>query len=263
MQNPIQYQPIAVFKSDARYPYEVPRQGCLSERDGEVVFEKGLNLEQMLTEIDGFSHLWLIFHFDQADSWKPLVLPPRSDKGKKVGVLASRAPHRPNPIGLSCVELCRVGHDRLHVRGTDLLDGTPILDIKPYLAYCDAVPDARPGWTARQSLPDYTVVFTERSREQGEWIHARTGLNLLEVARLQLEYEPLDDSRKRVSHEGEGYCLACRTWRLDFSLNPEKKEILLVAIRSGYRAEECAEGTDDPYEDKEHHRLFQKTFGCG
>lgn len=95
-------------------------------------------------DLAGFERIWLVFVFDRSEGWKPLVRPPRG--GGKRGVLATRSPHRPNAIGLSAVELLAVEDGILRVRGLDLLDGTPILDIKPYVPYADAFPGATAGW---------------------------------------------------------------------------------------------------------------------
>ena len=101
--------------------------------------------ESMLRDLEGFERVWLIFQFHLSEGWAPTVQPPRGPKRKR-GVLATRSPHRPNGLGLSCVELVGVEGRVLRFRGVDLLDGTPVLDLKPYVPYADAFPDARAGW---------------------------------------------------------------------------------------------------------------------
>jgi tRNA-Thr(GGU) m(6)t(6)A37 methyltransferase TsaA len=100
--------------------------------------------EKALRDIDGFDRIWLLTYLHLNPKWGPLVRPPRG--GVRRGVLATRSPHHPNAIGLSCVVLDRVEGGVLHVRGLDLIDGTRVLDIKPYVAYCDAFPDSAAGW---------------------------------------------------------------------------------------------------------------------
>lgn len=100
--------------------------------------------EKVVQDLGGFERLWLIFAFHLSEGWKSSVKPPRG--GPKRGVLATRSPHRPNSIGLSAVELVKVEGKTLHLRGVDLLDGTPVLDIKPYVPYADAFPHAKAGW---------------------------------------------------------------------------------------------------------------------
>ena len=134
--------PIGFFRCPAQYPYDVPRQGCLApEATGTIELNDEPSYRLALRELNGFSHLWVIFWFHHHRSWRPLVCPPRH-REQKVGVFASRSPYRPNPIGLSCVKLVSIDGHRIQVAGHDLLDGTPILDLKPYLPYADAVPEA-------------------------------------------------------------------------------------------------------------------------
>jgi len=134
--------------------FGVPRQsGLVEEAWGELVFEPEFRNSDAVRGLNGFSHVWLVFVFHQAmrDDWKPTVRPPRLGGNKRVGVFASRSPFRPNPIGLSVVRLENIDLDHpngpvLKLRGVDLVDGTPILDIKPYIPYADALPDAVSGF---------------------------------------------------------------------------------------------------------------------
>ena len=105
----------------------------------------GRNFEHALSDLGCWQYIWVLFWFDRNDGWRPKVLPPRSRSGRK-GVFATRSPHRPNPLGLSAVRLERVEGLTLHVSDVDMLDGTPVLDIKPYVPYADAFPGARAGW---------------------------------------------------------------------------------------------------------------------
>ena len=134
--------------------FGVPRQSGLAPTEGRIVFAPAYRNPDALRGLEGFSHLWLIWVFDRAErkDWSPTVRPPRLGGNRRMGVFATRSPFRPNPIGLSCVELAAVDWRPpdvpvLHVRGADLVDGTPILDIKPYLPYCDAKPQATGGFT--------------------------------------------------------------------------------------------------------------------
>ena len=147
-------EPIAHIRSDFATKFGVPRQaGLVEELRAAVVFESPYRVPEALRGIEGFSHLWLIWEFSQArrEGWSPTVRPPRLGGNQRVGVFATRSPFRPNPIGLSCVGLVGVELDTaqgplLHVSGADLVDGTPILDIKPYLPYADCRPGAAGGF---------------------------------------------------------------------------------------------------------------------
>jgi tRNA-Thr(GGU) m(6)t(6)A37 methyltransferase TsaA len=136
-------RPVAVMRSPFKVHVGTPRQpGAGERRGGAIVVRHGL--QNLLRDLGGFSHVWVVFWCNHARGWNDLVVPPR-DRQKR-GLFATRAPHRPNPIGISVLELLRIERRVLHVGAHDLLDGTPILDIKPYLAYCDSVPGARGGW---------------------------------------------------------------------------------------------------------------------
>lgn len=120
-----------------------------------IVFEPDYNVPEALRGIEGYSHLWLIWGFSKVDSWSPTVRPPRLGGNKRMGVFATRSPYRPNPIGLSSVRLVRVGQGELVVSGADVLDGTPIYDIKPYLSFSDSHPDAKNGFA--EETKDYQL----------------------------------------------------------------------------------------------------------
>ena len=147
-------QVIARIRSDFPTKFGVPRQaGLVPALRAEVVFEPAYRNDDALRGLEGFSHLWLIWEFSEAirKDWSPTVRPPRLGGNERVGVFASRSPFRPNPIGLSCVkleEIRRTARDGtvLVVSGADLMDGTPIFDIKPYLPYADAHPEAVGGF---------------------------------------------------------------------------------------------------------------------
>ena len=147
---------IARVRSDFATKFGVPRQsGLVDALESAVVFEPEFRSDDALRGLEGFSHLWLVWVFDQAirDTWSPTVRPPRLGGNTRMGVFATRSPFRPNPIALSCVRLAGMEStpDRgtiLRIRGADLMDGTPILDIKPYLPYADCRPEAVGGFAA-------------------------------------------------------------------------------------------------------------------
>ena len=148
--------PVAHIESDFAEKFGIPRQsGLVDTLTARVVMEPPYRRMEAFREIAGFSHLWLIWQFSEAltQDFRPTVRPPRLGGNRRVGVFASRAPYRPNGLGLSCVRLLRLEEtDRgpeLVVAGADLLNGTPIFDIKPYLPYADSHPDALPGYTAQ------------------------------------------------------------------------------------------------------------------
>ena len=147
-------RPIARMKSDFPTKFGIPRQsGLVEELRSTIVFEPEFRNPDTLRGIEGFSHLWLIWQFSEAvrDNWSPTVRPPRLGGNTRMGVFATRSPFRPNNLGLSCVKLLGVEQTDngmvLHVAGADLMDGTPIFDIKPYIPYSDSHPNALGGFT--------------------------------------------------------------------------------------------------------------------
>ena len=158
---------IAKIQNDFKEKFGIPRQSGLSgELTSRIVFEPEYRNPDALRGIEGFSHLWLIWQFSKAlrEDWSPTVRPPRLGGNKRVGVFATRSPFRPNPIGLSSVKLVAIEHtesegDVLIVSGADLLDGTPIYDIKPYVAYSDCHADAVSGFADPVQNYALDVVF--------------------------------------------------------------------------------------------------------
>lgn len=151
----MEMHPIAHMCSDFPTKFGIPRQsGLVEELRSVIVFEPEYRSEDALRGIEDFSHLWLIWQFSQAvrEGWSPTVRPPRLGGNTRMGVFATRSPFRPNNLGLSCVRLLEVKHTQqygtvLIVGGADLLDGTPIFDIKPYIPYSDSRPEAAGGFT--------------------------------------------------------------------------------------------------------------------
>jgi hypothetical protein len=208
----------------------------------------------------------VIFWFHRNHTWRPKVLPPRSRAGRK-GVFATRAPHRPNPIGLSAVRLESVTGLTLHVRELDMLDGTPVLDLKPYVPYTDARPAARSGWlqsaadesgspVPEDPLPAWEVCFEPRATEQVAWVEARTGLPLCHRIRSSLALGPHPRAYRRIRRDGDTLVLAVKEWRVRFAV--DGRLVRVLAIHSGFRPAELAGAAEEPVAT---HRAFSAAFG--
>ena len=167
--NELTIKPIAYIRTDFSQKFGIPRQsGRVPSLRGRIVFEPEYRNKEALRGIEGFSHLWLIFDFSLShrEGWSPTVRPPRLGGNKRVGVFATRSPFRPNPLGLSCVELISVESDGengdiLIVGGADLVDMTPIYDIKPYLPYSDSKTNATSGFAEYEVHYLLEVVYDE------------------------------------------------------------------------------------------------------
>ena len=160
-------RPVARIRSDFPEKFGIPRQsGVVESLEAKIVFEPEFRVMDAVRGLEDFSHIWLIWEFSEAvrDTWSPTVRPPRLGGNVRMGVFATRSPFRPNPIGLSCVKLLKVEQDEtlgpvLTVAGADLMDGTPIYDIKPYIPYADCHPDAKGGFTTNVEMKPLTVDF--------------------------------------------------------------------------------------------------------
>ncbi len=252
-------EPIGTFHCAARYPYDAARQSAIAESSGGNIFlEKGHNYEQALQDLDGFSHIWLIYLLHHNPNWKPMVQPPRAPR--KVGVFASRAPYRPNPIGLSCVELVSIQGLRVNVGPHDLLDGTPILDIKPYLPYADSFPEARCGWVEDLSNDLWDVCFATGAEQQLVWLEQAGVPAIRAFLQHQLREHPFNRQRKRIRQLTDTHWeIAYRTWRVNYGVDEIARQVLVERVRSGYTDEELL-SSEDRYEDKAQHRDFRNTF---
>ncbi len=167
----MQIEPIARFRSPLTTKFGIPRQGGLARSlSGRIVFEPPYRHDEAVRGLEQFSHLWIIWEFS-ANPHQAVgltVRPPRLGGNERVGVFASRSPFRPNPLGLTCAQIVRVEHDPvlgpvIHVSGADLMNGTPIYDIKPYLPYADCRPEATGGFTDRTEKRTVEVVIPEQA----------------------------------------------------------------------------------------------------
>lgn len=164
---------IGHIQSDFTTKFGIPRQsGIVKEITGKIILEKEYRVAEAFRELEGFSHIWLIWQFSEAvrDNWRPTVRPPMLGGNTRVGVFATRSPYRPNSIGLSAVRLEKIEYTAdlgpvLHVSGADLMNGTPIYDIKPYLPFADSIPDATDGFAGKAVRQKLTVDFPEHLRE--------------------------------------------------------------------------------------------------
>ena len=196
---------IARISTPFKTKFGIPRQsGVTPDVKGEIMFEPDYREIEAVRGLEGFSHIWLVWCFSESvsDKWSPTVRPPRLGGNVRMGVFATRSPFRPNPIGLSSVVLERIEYtdDRgpvLHVRGADLMDGTPIFDIKPYVAYADSHPDASGGFTD-------TAEFKKLCVELGDGVTPPLSEGLIEV----LENDPRpryhDDPERVYGMEYDG-----------------------------------------------------------
>lgn len=225
MKNLFTVKPIAYIETDFKEKFGIPRQsGRAPSLRARIVFTPEYRNAEALREIEGFSHLWLLFDFSLAHKteWSATVRPPRLGGNKRVGVFASRSPFRPNPIGLSCVKLIGVEQTEtegavLIVSGADLLDGTPILDIKPYLPFADCIPEATAGYAGQHEKDGVKVVFPPALLEK---IPTEKREGLLDCLK--------DDPRPSYQDEGRTYGMRFADFDVKFTV--ENGILTVIAV---------------------------------
>ncbi len=257
------FSPIGYIECAQRYRYEAARQASIApDNEAWIQLNEGQDLRDALYGLADFERIWIVYELHLNENWHPFVQPPRSYVGK-LGVFATRSPHRPNRLGLSCVRLLGIGDNRLHIGQHDLLDATPVLDIKPYVPSADAGADARAGWIDSYAEEVFALRITERAQEQIDWVSAQAGWDLKNFLAVQLRSEPTQGERKRIELCGDFYRIAFRTWRLDYRVDIEARQVAVFAVGSGYSAADLAEGSSDRYADKAIHRAFIAAFDKG
>ncbi|MCH1429905.1 MAG: tRNA (N6-threonylcarbamoyladenosine(37)-N6)-methyltransferase TrmO [Chlamydiales bacterium] len=225
---------IGTFSCDSKEKYEVAKQGTLlKESQGTVHLHKGYNYEQALEDLKGFDRIWLLFYMHRVNSWKPKVLPPHSFS--KRSVFATRSPHRPNPIGLSCVKLLKIEGCKLYIQEHDILDGSLILDIKPYLIYSDCFSDAKQGWLDEQeSTEQYELVVDSQCQIEMKNIQEDLGYDIYSGIYPRLSIFPFPKSSNRIKaiKEKGKYEIAYKYFRVYFYVNEAERKVYLYQLIS-------------------------------
>lgn len=250
--------PIGYFHSEQKEKYAVPRQSGVEANTGMIRLNPHENFEQALEGLADFERIWVLFRFHHNTHWKPKVMPPRGQT--KQGVFATRSPHRPNFIGLSCVELVAVHGLDLHIINHDLIDNTPILDLKPYLNYADSFQCQRQGWL--DQLHEETAVRIEWSplvSEQLNYLATVWHLDLKEGTEMRLRTNPLPTHNNRIKEIAPGlFELAYKTWRMDFKINADL--IYIEKLRSGYDRQTLMGEKETKWDDLPIHQAFITYF---
>jgi tRNA-Thr(GGU) m(6)t(6)A37 methyltransferase TsaA len=251
-------RPIGFARSPFSEKASAPRQPYAAEgAKGTIELLPNHDFEHALSDLDSWDHIWVIFWFHLNEGWRPKVLPPRSTK--KRGLFATRSPHRPNPVGLSVLELEAVDGLTLYVKNLDLLDGTPVLDIKPYVPFADAIASAKTGWLdARDPAPAFDVAWSTLAGEQARWLADTHDVDLVERVTRTLAIGPEPHPYRRIKRQGPGYRLALKDWRIDFRV--DGRAVTVDGIVSGYRPRELASPSTPGVAV---HRAFVARFGEG
>ena len=213
MSRSFQFDQIGVIHSCYRQKFGIPRQpGIVTAAEAELELLPPYNQENLVRGLEGFSHLWVhfIFHETMEEGWRPTIRPPRLGGKQRMGVFATRSTHRPNPMGLSVVRLngIKSGNGKLilQLAEADLLDGTPVIDIKPYLPYADALPEARGGFAPLPAIMA-EVEFTEDAMTKCLKYEQKTGRQLVQLIRQVLGQDPRPAYLRETTNRRHGSAL--------------------------------------------------------
>ncbi len=269
-------EPIGVIHTPHGDRASAPRQPYAADSvPGTIELFPGRGFEHALHDLAGWEYIWVIFWFHLNKGWRPKVLPPRSKVRR--GLFSTRTPHRPNPLGLSVLQLVSVDRLTLNVRGVDLIDGTPILDIKPYVPWADAIPNAGTGWftppgdlatddmapiaapnAPRPSDPvaPWGVTFDAHCAAQLAYLRDSHGVDLAAGLRRALALGPHPHPYRRIKPDGaDAFVVAHKAWRARFRALGDGRTLEVFEIFSGYRVTSL-DDPDDPAPDLPMHRAF-------
>ncbi|MCF3651318.1 tRNA (N6-threonylcarbamoyladenosine(37)-N6)-methyltransferase TrmO [Synoicihabitans lomoniglobus] len=240
MHDSLTLRPIGFIRTAQRVKFQAGHQPSALGRESSVLeLVPGHGYDLALRDLEGFSRVWLLSWFHRNTTWRPLVLPPRGPKQRR-GVFATRSPHRPNPLGLTAATLLSVDHraGRVVLGPCDLVEGTPIFDLKPYIAAYDAFPEADGGWTAAVDAallapPTFTVGISPGAEEQAEWLLAHWGVDFRPRMLALLARDPSPHRTRRIRRRGDGRMeIGCGAWRGYFTVVEKRVEI--IALDAAY-----------------------------
>ncbi|MBC7365513.1 MAG: tRNA (N6-threonylcarbamoyladenosine(37)-N6)-methyltransferase TrmO [Undibacterium sp.] len=231
-------QPIGHIRTGKHVKFQALHQPSEQHAERNVLeLLPGHNYEQALQDLAGFSRVWLVWWFHRTTTWRTQVYPPRGPEQAR-GVFATRSPHRPNPLGLTPVQLLGIEDRQLILGECDLVDGTPIFDIKPYVPAYDSFPDARAGWIeevdALMSLPpQFTVQLSPLAANQAEWLRTQWQIDFQPRLHELLARDPLPHRTRRIKRRTATLSeIGCGAWRAFFTV--EGSKVTITALDAGF-----------------------------
>jgi tRNA-Thr(GGU) m(6)t(6)A37 methyltransferase TsaA len=259
--------PIGYLRTPQRAKFDARHQPAdTAEERHTLELLPGRGYGTALRDLAGFDRIWLLWWFHRNTAWRPLVLPPRGPARRR-GVFATRSPHRPNPLGLTPVRLLGIDGLTLHLGPCDLVDGTPVFDLKPYVPAFDAFPDAKAGWidaveATLGAPPAFAVEFAPLARDQMAWLRSGWRVDFEPRLRELLARDPSPHRTRRIRHGRDG-CreIACGGWRALFSLTD--KTVRVTAIETGFPREFLHREQHANVPDREAQIAFMSQWGEG
>lgn len=231
-------QPIGYLRTRQQVKFQAGHQpSAATEERNELALLPGCGYEQALRDLAGFDRVWLMWWFHRNEGWRPLVLPPRGPVQRR-GVFATRSPHRPNPLGLTPVPLLGIQGRTLLLGPCDLVDGTPVFDIKPYVPAFDSFPEAKAGWieevdASLRGPPKFTVTFAPLAEEQARWLKEKWSVDFLPRMVELLSHDPSPHRTRRIRRRSATRTeISCGVWRGVFHV--EGDVVHVRALTSAY-----------------------------
>lgn len=255
-------EPIGYIKTQMINKFDAPHQpDPNSEEISKIELVPNKNFDHGLKDIDGFSHIWLITWFDKNKTWKPLVRPPRGESIKR-GVFATRSPHRPNPIGLTAVKLIKVEKNTIYIGSHDLIDSTPVFDIKPYIETVDSISNTSSGWVEKmeeklKNKKKYEITFEELADKQINWLK-KNNVNFIDRAKSLLETDPTPHKTRRIKQLDDSLRMSCGGWRIIFKIIHH--QVVISNIFSGYPISSLTEDRSNDIPHYNAHIEFHKIW---
>ena len=222
-------------------------------------------IREALRDLEGMERVWLLWWFHRAESWRPLVLPPRGPSQRR-GVFSTRSPHRPNPIGMTPARLLGIEGLRMLLGPCDLLEGTPVLDIKPYVPAYDAFPESAAGWidtveALHAEPPAYAVSWSPLAREQGQWLKSEWSVDFQQRLVEILGRDPRPHRTRRIRRlPGGDFEIGCGSWRAEFRV--QGLQIEIRAVKPSFPVRFLLESWREGIPDREAQLAFLQRWPC-
>ena len=231
-------QPIGYIHTQKQVKFQARHQPAESAAERNILeLLPDCDYEQALHDVAGFTRIWLIWWFHRNSGWRPRVLPPRGPATRR-GVFATRSPHRPNPLGLTPVPLIAVEGRRLILGACDLVDGTPVFDLKPYIPAYDSFPNEKAGWldemeTSLAAPPQFQVEFSSLAQEQAEWLLQHWAIDFRPRVNELLSRDPSLHRTRRITRRApDEFVIGCGAWRAVFKV--AGKIVFIISLEPGY-----------------------------
>ena len=264
MSDELTIQPIGFIRNGKSLKFNARHQPDESQAETNILeLIKGDKYQKALLDLEGFDRIWLIWWFHRNKDWRPQVLPPRGP-AKRRGVFSTRSPHRPNPLGITPVQLLGIKKNQLLLGPCDLVEGTPIFDIKPYIPAYDSFPDSKAGWLqeiddAQSSPPVYQIIYSALAEEHLAWLRKVWDIDFTERLEEILSRDPSPHRTRRIrSRHGNLFDIGCGAWYAVFEI--KEQVITILSIKPAFPLKFLTDPERPEIPDKEAQMSFRSLW---